>query len=378
MNTPDLLRASWRHWLTHDGPVAGPAWLQHAWTFVFCAVVAVGFALLGFAFHADETGQWDSASKWWAWYQANLIVSLCIGYTIRFLFDVMSKVVGAQRLRGWSPFLRSIYFALVPLAGVAIGFPIGNYWATGVDVRESFSPQRPGAMLGALALAAIICFVFWLFFDGRVQRIRAEQRAAEAQLKLLQGQIEPHFLFNTLANVIGLMDHDTVRAKAMLESFSDYLRASFAGLRHAHHTLGDELALVEAYLRVVGTRMDERLRWRVEVPEALRTRALLPLTLQPLVENAVVHGLEPKVEGGEIVVRARLDGDRLELLVEDDGLGLRPALPRAKPAGHGCAIDNIRSRLAQAFGSRAGLAITPSAAGGVCARLHLPTSERLA
>ncbi|HKX42713.1 MAG TPA: histidine kinase, partial [Burkholderiaceae bacterium] len=215
----------------------------------------------------------------------------------------------------------------------------------------------------------------------RGRQLRLERQALEAQLKLLQGQIEPHFLFNTLANVVGLMETDTPRAKLMLESFVDYLRSSLGGMRRADHTLGDELALIDAYLRVIRIRMDERLHYTIDVPEALHGCALPALTLQPLVENAVVHGLEPKIAGGSIRIVGRMGESRgarrLTLAVHDDGLGLPANAAQAASAGSGTALANIRERLQQRHGDAASLRVEALATSGVCATLTLPI-DRLA
>lgn len=160
----------------------------------------------------------------------------------------------------------------------------------------------------------------------------------------------------------------------MLESFVDYLRASLGSLRVASHTLGDELALVEAYLRILQIRMDTRLAYRIDVPDALRAFPLPALTLQPLVENAVQHGLEPKIEGGTVSVTARLERGQLVLRVIDDGLGLAAAPARPHHGGSGTALANIRERLSEAHGSAAALSVTNAAAGGVRAMLTLPTT----
>ncbi|MEP7101280.1 MAG: histidine kinase, partial [Burkholderiales bacterium] len=192
-----------------------------------------------------------------------------------------------------------------------------------------------------------------------------------AQLRLLQAQMEPHFLFNTLANVVSLMEADTARAKAMLESFTDYLRASLVSLRKPEHALGDELDLVEAYLRVVKVRMDDRLHYRIEVPADLRAQRVPALSLQPLVENAVVHGLEPSIEGGQIVVSARVDRGRLVIRVADDGVGLGTPSRTARP-GSGTALNNLRERLSQTHAERAALTLEAAAPHGVLATLTLP------
>ena len=151
----------------------------------------------------------------------------------------------------------------------------------------------------------LITALFQQFFWAKSRQIQAENRATEAQLRLLQAQIEPHFLFNTLANVVSLMEVDPARAKTMLEAFVDYLRASLSGLGHGRHTLGDEIDLVDAYMRIIKIRMEDRLEYAIEVPAALRACALPALTLQPLVENAIVHGLEPQIAGGRVRIGAQ-------------------------------------------------------------------------
>ncbi len=153
----------------------------------------------------------------------------------------------------------------------------------------------------------------------------------------------------------------------MLSAFTDYLRASLTGLRRDAGPLADELALAEAYLRVQQSRMEDRLRFRIEADEAARQVPLPPLLLQPLVENAIHHGLEPQLDGGSVIVQARVAGDRLVIEVRDDGRG--PAAPSRK--GAGLALANIRERLAQRFGDAASLVLEP-ATPGTRAVLTLP------
>jgi sensor histidine kinase YesM len=192
---------------------------------------------------------------------------------------------------------------------------------------------------------------------------------AEARLRALQAQIEPHFLYNTLANVVSLIDSQPARARRMLERFIDYLRASLSASRAEHATLQGELDLAAAYLDVLGVRMEERLRWRFDRDPAASGLPLPPMLLQPLVENAIMHGIEPKLEGGEIVVRARVDDGMLCIEVADSGLGLRTAAPRP---GGGVGLANLRERLRQLYGASAQLQLIENPAGGVTSRLLLP------
>lgn len=370
MSTRALLRASWRSWYSLDFRHVGPAWLQYVWTFVFAAVVAVAFAVLEVAINAGHLpGPAALVRAFGASYLQNLIVSLCVAYMIHVLLDLGACLIGVQRLRGLPSRYRSLFFTLVPASGLAIGWPLGMRLAFGE------LSQFPGVWGSSIAVMLLICGGFVSYFALKHRELEAERRANEAQLKLLQGQIEPHFLFNTLANVVSLMEVDTPRARAMLESFIDYLRSSLGSLRHEDHTLGDEIALVTAYLEVVSIRMDDRLRYRIDVPEALRRARLPALTLQPLVENAIVHGLEPKLEGGEVAVAASSQGAQLVVTVQDDGLGLtpdtsRPAQRRSK--GSGTACHNIRERLLNRHGSAASLHIAAAVPHGVRATLTLP------
>jgi sensor histidine kinase YesM len=219
-----------------------------------------------------------------------------------------------------------------------------------------------------------VTLVIHHFFATKAKQYEAERRATEAQLRLLQGQMEPHFMFNTLATVLSLLDTDTAKARQMLAAFIDYLRASLGRMRTGDSTLGDELAMAEAYLRLRGARMGERLTYRIEVAEpALRSAVLPPLLLQPLVENAIHHGLECKVDGGEVVVSARRDGDRLAIEVADNGLGAR-AMPqrRAGAKGNGVALDNLRARLLSRYGLHAALRLVLDPDCGARATITLP------
>ncbi len=352
--------------------------MPYLWTLVFCLVVAAGFTVFGYAL--SLAGRNDRpASSLWRWYEANLMISLAIGYSIHFLYMASVRAVGRERLRRAKPWQRSVFFTTVPIVGVAIGWPLGLLWALGVDLRSWVVRVPSSAIVATVLIFVLITIVFQQFFSIKARQIQAENRANEAQLRLLQAQIEPHFLFNTLANVVSLIETDAPRARAMLESFVDYLRASLSGLGRlddGRHTLGDEMALVGAYLRVLGTRMDGRLRYSIDVPDELRSSRLPPLCVQPLVENAIVHGLEPTMAGGSVRVVARRDAGMLVVTVDDDGRGIAdPSRAAVGSGGAKTALANIRGRLLHAYGSRASLELTPSVAGGVAARLTLPLTS---
>jgi sensor histidine kinase YesM len=256
--------------------------------------------------------------------------------------------------------------------GTMVGWPLGA-WLVGT--RSWFPLDRPATVVASFVIALLLCFIFYFHFDSKARQIEAEKRAAEAQLRLLQGQMEPHFVFNTLANVLGLMDAgDTPRARQMLEAFIDYLRVSLGRLRSGDSTLGDELAMAEAYLSLMQHRMGERLAFDISLDdETLRRAALPPLLLQPLVENAVHHGLEPKVEGGRVRVSVRREGERVVIEVADDGLGAAAtAARRAGTLGNGVALANLRERLASRYGNDASVTLELRPDAGARATLHLP------
>ena len=368
--TRDLLARSWRSWSANDLRRVGPYWLQLVWTALFALPIGLLFTVMGFVFHA-KADAWTSLDNWRHWLSVNMFIAMFVSFFIHGLFELLSRLIGLQRLRAWSDRRRGLFFAAVPIAGVLISWPIAvslvGYKFTWFRSVFTFNNANAGVLLFMLMFSALM----YLYFEGKARTEAAERRATEARLRLLQAQIEPHFLFNTLANVLSLLEAEPARARAMLEAFVDYLRSSFGGLRASDHRLGQELTLLEAYLRVLGLRMEERLSFHIDVPEELRQLPLPALLLQPLVENAIHHGLEPKIEGGEVTVWARAEKDRLKLQVQDNGLGLAAAATQARP-GKGSALANIRERLYERFGDDASLRLEERPEGGVVAHLDLP------
>jgi signal transduction histidine kinase len=294
----------------------------------------------------------------------NLVFSQCIGLITYGLIDI-------PRRRLWpvgAP-------ALLPMIGIVlaaalIGWQGGSRlaaWILGVDYLPA--KHGPEAALGFFMLTAAAGFGGTFYFWTRERLAATERGATEARLKLLSAQIEPHFLFNTLANLQALIAIDAPRAQAMLGHLDAYLRASLAATRSEAATLGDEFALLRGYLAIIAMRMGERLQFTLDLPEALAARRLPPMLLQPLVENAITHGLEPKIDGGRVTVRAEEDGGMLVLTVADTGLGLSP---QAATAGTGVGTGNVRERLAATWGPRASLTLGDNPGGGTRATLRLP------
>jgi sensor histidine kinase YesM len=189
----------------------------------------------------------------------------------------------------------------------------------------------------------------------KIRILSTEKQLAEAQLRMLQAQIEPHFLFNTLANVVSLIDTAPAQATDMLEHFIAYLRASLAASRSTQGTVMQEADLLRNYLELLKIRMGPRLAYAIDVDPEFETAPLAPMLLQPVVENALRHGLEPKIEGGCITVRIfgrkGREGRRLVARVEDDGLGFKPG------ANPGVGLQNLRERLAVLYDGNARLTI---------------------
>ncbi|WP_374675146.1 sensor histidine kinase [Ideonella sp.] len=215
-------------------------------------------------------------------------------------------------------------------------------------------------------------------------RAQAQHLAVEAELRLLRAQLEPHMLFNTLANVRGLVRDDADRAEAMIDRLIVYLRATLAASQTEAVPLGREFAQLRAYLEIMSLRMGPRLTWHLELPAALEHVPVPPMLLQPLVENAIKHGLEPKVGPGRIEVVARLTGPGIEVRVDDDGLGLPPAQPLppddppASPApgqgrGTGYGLWHVRERLRVVYGPAARLDLQPLSPRGTRSLVFLPT-----
>ncbi len=206
----------------------------------------------------------------------------------------------------------------------------------------------------------------------RNEKSEATQTATEkeltvAKLSLLHAQVEPHFLYNTLASAQLLTRSDPLRAEEMLGHLIQYLRHSLPRTDDEVSTLGAELERALAYLEILKIRMGARLAVQVDVPESLRGIALPPMMLQTLVENAIKHGLEPRTAGGTVWIRARRSDDVVAVTVADDGDGFN-----AKTSGTGIGLKNVRERLRLVYGSDAALAVVANFPAGVAATISVP------
>ncbi|MEO8153707.1 MAG: histidine kinase [Rhizobacter sp.] len=206
-------------------------------------------------------------------------------------------------------------------------------------------------------------------------RSEAQRLAVESQLRLLRAQLEPHMLFNTLANLRSLVREDVERAESMIDQLIVYLRSALVASQTESVTLGREFAQLRAYLDIMSLRMGPRLAYRLDLPAALEETAVPPMLLQPLVENAIKHGLEPKVGAGSIEVVARASASGIEIRVIDSGLGLpedEGAGPSARPANTNYGLQHVRDRLRAVYGPTARLSLERREPTGVCAVVFIP------
>ena len=280
--------------------------------------------------------------------------------------------------RGWTGVLPSAVLCLLlgPLLGQALADGYFGFSSPSLLNLSSVNTRITMfvSLLATLTLIVVLNTVERLS-AARAQAEAALRQAAENQLRMLQSQLEPHMLFNTLANLRVLITLDPPRAQAMLDRLIGFLRATLSASRQDRHPLAAEFRHTEDYLALMAVRMGTRLVVKLHLPEDLATLPLPPLLLQPLVENAIKHGLEPKVEGGRIEVTAQRVGQQLRLQVRDTGVGLGAPSTVARSAGDtGFGLEQVRTRLATLYGQRAALTLSPAvdAEGGALVTLTLP------
>jgi hypothetical protein len=359
------LAAAWRRACTHTPR-----------SLLLLVVICVAIALVIYGIDARR-------------FPLKLLYSFCIGGACMLIVDLGRLALAAafdaaRRLRGLPPSAQGFesgwrgLLVLLPLAVLA-GPPLGTALADaigGLKTPSLLDWNQPSTRITlTLALAGTGASVFLFSSMERLARARAlaeaaQRAAAENQLRLLQSQLEPHMLFNTLANLRVLIGLDPLRAQAMLDRLISFLRATLSASRRDSHALADEFQHLDDYLALMAVRMGARLAVAFTLPPELAAQPVPPLLLQPLVENAIKHGLEPKVDGGRIEVAARREAGLLVLTVRDTGVGLGPAAAGGTAFG----LEQVRTRLATLFGDRATFSLQPAgdADGGTLATLQLP------
>ncbi|WP_154179727.1 sensor histidine kinase [Vibrio furnissii] len=318
-------------------------------TALFCFVIALGTQAI-----------WPSPLR------GHLIISFGYGVSAYLCALVLGAVF---------PSLSTRHVNLLALAGaMVLGTTNAYIWLNQYPGFDTLAALKPVMMLGLMFTA--LCFFYFYAHEQKLvaenalevaKRRQSEQEKALllSQLKQLQSQIEPHFLFNTLANVNALIASEPHKAQRMLEKLTDLLRSS---MRHREgvSTLKDELELIDAYLGIQSIRLGNRLRYSLPNDPQWHALCLPPMLLQPLVENAIEHGIEPKAEGGEVNVTIERQQDAIVLTVSDNGAGLGEI-----PKGNGIALENVRQRLHGLFGRDAKFTLTQNAKGGVTAAIRI-------
>jgi signal transduction histidine kinase len=306
-----------------------------------------------------------------------LVTALCVGYTSMVLFTAASNVRGLRLPREAMQILAVIAGSVLGtiLAGLVKGRDISqmsneSLWAVAISMGL-------GVGFGCVVVAAILLREKHARDQARIHQAEAERHQLEkgileAKLQLMQAQVEPHFLFNTLANVQHLVETDAAGAGRMLDSLIRYLRAALPQMRDPNSTLGREVDMARAFLEIQSVRMGSRLEYAIDVPPQLRTHAFPPMMLISLVENAIKHGVDPCCECCSIAVRAEQADGRLRVSVADTGEGVKPK------QGGGVGLSNIRERLKTLYGGGAALVLEENTPRGVVASIEVPLPERIA
>jgi sensor histidine kinase YesM len=279
---------------------------------------------------------------------------------------------------------RCVQLVAAFVVGSAVGDAIAFLWIPFYpDSTVSMSLRLFAFNLGTYAIMAtfIVGALYWWIrgsaiehelHKGRIGLLALQADRADAELLRLRTQIEPHFLFNTLATILQMYRGDVAGARRTLAKLIEYMDVSRAHMRRQEATLQDELALVEGYLDIQRLRLGGRLRYAIDVPGELRETRIPPAALLTLVENAIKHGLAPHRGGGEVRVTAQREADAVVVTVVDDGIGLRAT------GGRGLGLANVRARLEGLYGAGASLRLVGRREGGAIATVRVPSASTMA
>ncbi|MDH4191822.1 MAG: histidine kinase [Betaproteobacteria bacterium] len=347
----------------------GLSWSAVALVFAFCA-----FAALEAMFAASPGAAAESFAGLVVGWLVRIPVFMISGFVVLLSAAIVLNAMGTAG--GERPWLAVAAALAGCVVGSAVRYVVGA--TPEVDGARFVIHASIAWFVPAAALTA--GYMFFLRTHAareaaqaaELQRKALEKQRIEARARLLQAQIEPHFLFNTLSNVRRLCQNDAAAGRAMLGQLTRYLRAALPKIRDEESTLADEVELVASYLGVQGMRMGARLQTSIEIPAALMGERVPPLMLATLVENAIKHGVAPSASGGSIRVCATQEADALVLSVSDTGQGFIAA------SGSGVGLANVRSRLAALYGTAATFQLEANRPQGVVATIRLPRSHRAA
>jgi len=304
----------------------------------------------------------------------NIIYSQSIGISIASLICLIALL---RKRKEPSIFLYGVAIIL----GVIIGFTIASIIISGGKVIDGENGRDVliSSVIYSTMIGCVVVFYFVLIAKQqsisnqlnveKLKQVEYERMLTENNLKLLQAQIEPHFLFNTLSNVLSLIDSRPDDAKKMLENFTHYLRASLSRTRENDTTLRDEINVVNAYLNIQKIRMGKRLNFIIDVDDSLNDIPFPPLLIQPLVENSIRHGLESEIEGGNVEIKAVKENKMLSIKVTDTGKGA------TKLKSEGIGLKNIRARLFSLFQDDAEIKTDVNNPKGLIVTLNIPLEK---
>ncbi len=358
------VRRGWNLW---------PRWLRAAMVIIGNLLIAIFLTSIGYG----------------GSFAVNLLFSQCVGLSILSAVEITLSRLG-QRHDRLQPLATPLAIVAGSLLGTALGYQLssllfdvtpGNQLNASGGTDVYWQIVLIGLLFGTIATAYFTLQQRLHEARGALQQQRlrtaeVQREEAQMQLRLLRAQVEPHFLFNSLAHVDSLLAEDPSQGRALLGELINYLRASLRHSRQSHCTLGEELDLLQSYLALMCQRMGGRLAVAIYVDEALRTQPMPPMLLQPLVENAIIHGLEPCPRGGRLLILGRHEGGdgapgsgEILLEVSDNGIGLNPS---SQTSGSGNGLENLRARLRGYYNGGAALELEENRGGGLTARLSLP------
>jgi len=330
-------------WTLVAAALAGTAWAWTGWTGALSLTVRLWLAYSGghmalWAFHRR-----GRALSW------PRLVAAVIGATL------MASFAGLPLAPDFVVDRLSALSWLVRRIALPLGFGLGMHLpALVLRVREWRQHRQRIAMAQAEATRSAL-----------------QRQVAQAELRTLQAQVEPHFLYNTLAAVQSLVRRDAARADEMLDHLHEHLRQSLPAMRSEQSTLAREAQLARSYLSIMSIRMDDRLAFRIDVPDELAHEPFPPMMLSTLVENAIRHGIEPSARGGTVTIAAQQLPQGLAVSVIDDGVGLGASTT----SGGGLGLSNVRERLRALFGEHASLRVESRETGGVQACIVVPAAH---
>ena len=335
--------------------------------FYFCLLLVFGRFVVGVYYEPLE--------EWLFGLSRGLRGTLISGLLLLMAIALTDAYAAAKRLKPSRALALGIFTSAI---AAALSVPL-RLIVAGFSVTQRLA-EHPSFFLSTFALwTAIGGLTYWLFnstreddaerarlADSECRRQALQAQMVEAHLSALQAQIEPHFLFNTLANVKRLYETVPAQGREMLASLINYLRAALPSMRESGSTLARELELARSFLTILKMRMLERLDFSIAHDAALADARVPPMVLPTLVENAIKHGLSPLPEGGRIDIKARRDGAELVVEVHDNGAGFSAS------SGAGVGLANTRSRLAALYGVRASVNLAAGSPRGVTASIRLP------